>query len=810
MATPAVSGRRRSGLRPTASQVERDVLIGLAGVRRHDRPTGLSGSTFDGALSRFRLPGVLFALLAGHAWLAAAEPALTEVRANARSVPRYEKFELTFDAHGDWSNPFDPSQVAIDCRVEPPEGEPFVVPAFYFQAYRRDQIEGRETLKAFGAPCWKVRLTPTHVGTYRCRLLLTTRAGVLELDAGSFEATANSTRAGFVRLARANPRYLERDDGSPFFVIGQNMLFPGGAGTYRMDKWLTSLARAGGNFIRTWWCHAYMNLESRVSEAPMRQFGVYDLESAWRADHQLELSEALGVAVMPTIETQQFLRAGVWWEHFTYNAANGGPLAMPGDYFTDERAAQAFRNRLRYIVARWSYSTAIFSWQFWNEVDSCNGYDPENVGAWHRDMSRYLRSIDPNRHLINTNFGNLDGRTEVDGLPETELISTNLYTRMDSAESSLWAARFMSGRYAKPYLLSEFGLGHYGRWAENDPEGIAMHDGLWGAAMGGAAGGSLVWEWDKWVDPQNLYRHFAPLAATLQDVAFNRSTWRAVEVDSLVFRNPLQSPYYASVFFEGFSGNYQFNTVPKPRPEVFTLTPEGELDRPEAFDGVLAPVGSAAVAVAGEARNDAAVATRNSQRTLAIDMPRDGELILHVPRLTGEQRPILRVTVDGRQVLEQALAREREDATWDYFGRFSIPLSAGSHRVVVANVAQAVPDRFWKDRVTVAYELTNYRLRRGPNLDWAGLQSEDTILLWLHNPGFTWMLARIGRQPELQPEGVLQLRNVSDGTYTVAWRDTWTGAIVGRDTAQAKAGRMALRTPAIAKSAVAKLTRMSL
>lgn len=770
-----------------------------------------SGAGWGRALPGLRCCGTAIALLlASAAGANAGEPALDHIRANSRSVPRYEKFELTFAAQGNWSNPFDPEQIAIDCVVQPPSGDTFVVPAFYFQAYARDQIDGREQLQPLGDACWKVRVTPTMPGTYRCVLRLQNEGRTVERDAGAFEATANSNRPGFVRIARTNPRYFERDDGSPFFVIGQNMLFPGGASTYELDKWLTSVARAGGNFIRTWWCHAGMNLESRVSEKPRRQFGVYDLESAWRADHQLELAEQLGVAVMPTIETQQFLRVGVWWEQFTYNAANGGPLAKPAEFFANEAAAKAFRHRLRYIVARWSYSPAIFSWQFWNEVETCNGYEPAAAAAWHREMSRYLRSIDPNRHIINTNFGNLDGRAEVDDLPETEVISTNLYTRHDTAESSLWAARFMTSRRAKPYLLSEFGLGHYGRWAQNDPEGIALHDGLWGCAIGGAAGGALAWEWDDWVDPQNLYRHYAPFAAVMKDIPFSRHAWKPVAVDAFEFRDRSRPPYHASVFFEGFSGNYQFNTCPSPRPEVFRITPEGEVDRPECFNGVLAPNNAGSVATDGQARNDAAVATRDSQRTLLIDMPRDGELVLHVPRLNGQQRPILRVTIDDRTVLERPLQRERAEDTWDYFGQFRFPLAAGAHRVTLANLQPATADNFWRDRVTVAYELTNYRPRHGPDLDVAGLQSDACILVWLRNPGYTWLFARLGRKAEPQPEGVLRLRDVADGDYAVEWRDTWSGDILGRAVTHARGGAVELHTPVIAKSAIAKLIKLSL
>ncbi|HWA86817.1 MAG TPA: DUF5060 domain-containing protein [Opitutus sp.] len=737
-----------------------------------------------------------------------AGPALAEIRANTRSVPRYEKFELTFQAHGHWANPFDPDQVAIDCLVEPPHGAAFVVPAFYFQPYRRELVEGDEKLIADGAPCWKVRLTPTETGVYHWHLRLQNAGRTIGSAPETFTCTANSNRPGFIRVSRTNPRYFEHDDGSPFFVIGQNMLVPGHAATFAMDKWLTSLSRAGGNFIRTWWCYSGMDIETRASAEPRRSLGVYDLASAWRADHQIELAEKLGVAVMPTLEAQQSLRVGVWWERFSYNTANGGVIGQPADFFTSAKAKEAFRKRLRYIVARWSYSTAIFSWMFWNEVDSCNGYDETAVANWHRDMSRYLRSIDPNRHTINTNFGNLDGHAAVDDLPETELVSTNLYTRFDTASSALWAARFMTARREKPYLLSEFGLGHYDRWPQNDPTGIALHDGLWGAAFGGAAGGALVWQWDDWVDGQNLYHYYTPFAAVMKDIAFNRHTWRPVGMESLAFRDANRPPYFTNVFFEGFSTNYAFLTCPKPRPEVFTVTPEGNVDRPDCFNGALAPAGVAG-AKDQSARNDAAIATRDSQRTLLVTMPRDGELILHVPRLSGEQHPILDVTVDGRNVIHQPLSREDPNATWDYFKQFPIPLAAGPHRVVVANAKPASPDNFWSDRFTVAYELTNYRERHGPNLEFAGLQSDACILLWLRNPEFTWLFARLGRKVEPQPEGLLRLRGIADGSYAITWIDTLTGDVLRRGTVEARAGHVVIPTPVIAKSAVAKLRKIS-
>ena len=38
------------------------------------------------------------------------------------------------------------------------------------------------------------------------------------------------------------------------------------------------------------------------------------------------------------------------------------------DFFTDVRAKADYKNRLRYLVARYGYSTSVFAWEFFNEV----------------------------------------------------------------------------------------------------------------------------------------------------------------------------------------------------------------------------------------------------------------------------------------------------------------------------------------------------------------------------------------------------------------------------------------------------------
>ncbi|MEK7675744.1 MAG: glycoside hydrolase family 2 TIM barrel-domain containing protein [Verrucomicrobiota bacterium] len=243
-------------------------------------------------------------------------------------------------------------------------------------------------------------------------------------------------------------------------------------------------------------------MESHASAPPGHGPGRYKLDEAWRIDYLVNLAERLGIRLMCCLETQQYLRRDAWWAQFSYNAANGGPVTTPADFFVNPHADAFFRKRLRYIVARWAYSPAVFSWQFWNEVSACNDFRPEPAAAWHRRMAQYLRSIDPYGHIIHSNFGNMDGYQEVDGLPEMEVVSSNIYSRRDMGRTAVWGARMMTARYRKPYLLTEYGVGHRGGWVKEDPSGVIVHNGLWGAVVGGRAGAGMPWGWDYWIDQQ--------------------------------------------------------------------------------------------------------------------------------------------------------------------------------------------------------------------------------------------------------------------------------------------------------------------
>ena len=701
--------------------------------------------------------------------------AIGDVTASGDSVPRYGKLELTFSASGTWNNPSDPTPMAIEAQVRGPGRGEWRVPAFYYQEYERFTSGQTELLLPKDQPTWRVRFAPVVPGPHRFVLRLTNQGTTVESAEGAFTCTPDARNHGYIRVSNANPRYLQFDDGAPFFAVGMNVATLGPDRLASAERWYGKLAGVGGDLVRSWWCSPGTDLESRTSGRGDQGLGKIKLEDAWRIDYLLSLAERLGIRVMCCLETQQYLRRDKWWSQFTYNAANGGPVASPADYFANEACDECSRRRLRYIVARRSYSTSVYAWQFWNEVSACNSFAAHRAARWHERMARYLRSVDPVNHIIHMNFGNLDGYAVVDGLPEMDAVSTNVHSRRDMAQTGLWGARWMTARYRKPYMLTEYGVGHKGGWVDEDPTGVIVHNGLWGPVFGGSAGAGMPWGWGNWIEAQDMCP--GPRSQPWSTM-FRSTSANGAPSGSHAGRSEIALGLPVTL---GPSSKAGRETTPtrhaKPPPDVFHLTSEGEVREQESLNAVLGASASSTF------RAEFAVA---------------GAFVVHVPEISAGGKPVLRVVVDRREALRPELPRGTE-RPWEYWRSCSAPVPAAKHEVTVMNAGTG---SFW-----TAYELRDFRRREGPDLDVAGICCDYYILLWLRNPQSIWIYAREGRELAEREEGLLTLEGVRDGTYSVRWLETTTNSVLAQTSAAAERGRLTLETPRITRSAVAKLVR---
>ena len=460
----------------------------------------------------------------------------------------WKRVDLRVALTATYTTPFDPDEVAVDAVFTKPSGKLLTVPAFFYQPFEREVKQKtpsttEEVMHEAGKGEWRIRFTPTEPGRYTVQVSVRDRSGTAKSALAKFTARPGSGH-GFVRVSRKDHRYFEFQDGTPYFALGENMA---GGPQSEFYRWIPQLARNGGNFGRIW----IGNDQFGIERAAM---GEYRLDSAWRFDQILELSEANGVYQKLCIESVRNItpkgeeRKSFDPEDFAYSVSNGGPCKDMKDFFVLPEAKRRFKARLRYLVARWGYSPNVFAWELWNEFETV-GARPDKektIIPWSVEMCGYLQSIDPWRHMTTNSLGSHallpalweskeHDFTQMHGYygwhkPEDEELARAMVPLMVK-----WLDKLTV--FHKPYLWAEFGVAR-GKTPElrelgdRDQDGVNMHAGLWTPVMHGAAGSGHIWWWGAYVDRKDLYYHFRGLANFVKGIQWTTAGFEKAKVET--------------------------------------------------------------------------------------------------------------------------------------------------------------------------------------------------------------------------------------------------------------------------------------
>ena len=199
-------------------------------------------------------------------------------------------------------------------------------------------------------------------------------------------------------------------------------------------------------------------------------------------------------------------------------------------------AVQDAKNFMRYTVGRWGYSTAVATWEYWNEMDPGKPTD-----RFYAEVSEYLANIDIYGHLKSTSTWGPSARDC--RLSALSLADTHFYLRPADADRlenevhavldrALWI-RQQAPR--KPALLGEFGIAD-NQWRllpeMNRKTGLAdVHNALWASALSGLSGTALSWWWER-LDQQEIYSLYRPLSQFLKDIPWTTGQLERAEVTS--------------------------------------------------------------------------------------------------------------------------------------------------------------------------------------------------------------------------------------------------------------------------------------
>ena len=382
---------------------------------------------------------LLFSLFSGVHFISYAQ--IERVTVPSRATI-YGKVECDVTLTGKWSNPYLQEEAALDMLVSTPSGKSLIVPCFYKSGQS-------------GAPSlWGARFTPQEKGRYTFQFRYSEGGRMAsKSDTETIVVKGSSISHG---ILHPNDNWTFRyDDGTLFRGVAENICWESRTSDdskffsslheqrqrFSYDAMLPKFAQNGGNFVRIWMCSWNFPIDRQRDFNNFRyaETDEYMNRSAIeRLDHTMALAEELDLKVMLCM--------------------GAGDVRTDHDFFISDQAKARYKNRLRYIVARWGYSPGIGAWEFFNEIDNIQFRDSRNpiptadIVAWHTEMAHYLKGLDPFGHIVTTSISHRD-LEGLNAIPDMDVNQKHIYNASSVIPSTILS---YEEQFGKPYVIGEF------------------------------------------------------------------------------------------------------------------------------------------------------------------------------------------------------------------------------------------------------------------------------------------------------------------------------------------------------------------
>ncbi len=497
-------------------------------------------------------------------------------------------------------NPFDPEQLDIRVEFWRPEDNSRVKRylrfGFYYEAFsiRKNTVMPTKTGHNI-----RVRFSPPTSGSWICKAKVLVVGDTLSSEEFNFSVKQEQNNTGFMEVS-SNQQYFKVGD-SAFFPVGQNIPWPGDIWYndpnplkhYEYEKYqrlITTFSQHGGNYYR-------MLITPWTYDIEFENLGNYSsrMKNAWELDNLIKHSEGLGLKIHfnmllhGVLENPSVYTITNWdWpgyddkvygdkacvskddKGYCYPRELG--LEHPIAFFTNETAKQFYKNKLRYMIARWGYSTSVGVFELFSEINNlgqqgrlefdgrgCPSVEtvtipyvdsvktvPKIVLTWQHEMAKYIKEeLEHDNHPIAVSY---TGEPSIDEgdlsyySPYIDIATYNAYS-FDRKQNKYARLTHKLERYRKekvvvansilkkdesrrsigvdkPFMLSEIGSGlsdceHSTIWKQSVV--LSPFTGLSGVAM----------PWLNYTDNAKLSRHFDFINRFMQDVDLVNGQWRS-------------------------------------------------------------------------------------------------------------------------------------------------------------------------------------------------------------------------------------------------------------------------------------------
>lgn len=650
-------------------------------------------------------------------------------------IEKHGKFETNLELTATYDNPYDFDQITVSAVFKGPSGQEKTVDGFFMKDYRLNTVNGNIT--AQGSEGFKVRFSPDELGEWFYQISATDVNGTTTFETQKFQCVVsnNPNNKGFIRTGASN--YLEFDNGEQYILVGQNMAWQNNNPYTSYLNWLNKLKNHKGNFFRLWHAHWGLGIEWKNGWQNFEGLRKYKESNAFYQDWLFDFCADNGIYVMLALQHHGQVSSQVNpnWGDNPYNASNGGPCQSTWEFFKDSTALAHTKNRLRYIMARWGYSRSIMAWELFNEVEWTDDYEAHklDIRDWHTEMAGYLKEHDPYNHIVTTSYAHEDQDPFVWANPDMDITQTHFYINTSNIERALaGGVRSYLEKFEKPTLTGEFGLGGTPNLSNEDPDGIHLHNGLWGALFGGGLGTAMSWWWDQYVHPRDLYYHFDPVSKVAEAVPFVKENMSPAT--SYVLGAPGDLALTPNLGW-GIAGD-----------EAIIINDNGTTTPANPKLGQF---------LYGSSWNT----PYRSPPSFSVTYPEEGRFTVKTNTDKGTS-PKISIYLNGSLVLNEDAAVNET---------YSILVPPGPNLIKVDNLGT--------DWITIAsYSFSGV----GSKVDTYTLTSENKKVAagWILNHAYNHQFIDENGEPEIVPEGEVVIEDFADGDYFVKWYDCLTGNLM--------------------------------
>ncbi|MEW5758270.1 MAG: hypothetical protein AB1755_02195 [Candidatus Omnitrophota bacterium] len=654
-----------------------------------------------------------------------------------------------------------------------PDGETISLPAFY---------SGKEFV-------WKIRYRPTKVGDYSYYLMLKTPSEIYISEVNSFNVQPQENN-GFLRKNKNNSYYLIFDSGKPFFGLGHNIGWVDNNSLAAYQRYFELLKDNGCNLIRVW-INAPWAFPLEID-----QLGYGNIEILEKIDSLLALAEKYSIYIILVLDTYGSLmdEKGAWgenfWEKNPYNIVCGGPCNKPWDFFTDKKAKEYYKDRIEYIIGRFSHSPNLIAFELWNELDA--------PADWTKEMASYIKSINPHKQLVTTSlgypWGNNFDETAIWGLDEIDIIDRHVYGDQvkDTVENLISVNKELSKKYNKMIMVGEFGINANKSDAEIDKTGnaVALHNSLWASVFSRSFSGALNWWWAEYIRVKNLYSHYKALRRFINDINWDTADIDFIKTSPITILNANDSMQLREVIIKtkdsfGDTSYSEFN-----------------IDNNGNISG-----GLVNAYLQGDLNKYCKL-----KPVFHLDYPQDGKFILYVYMVS--QGANLVIYLDDKEVVNKVFTAGPGDGPWKrslfrkneniYQCIYDLPIEVkvpkGRHTIRLENTGK---DWIMMKKII----LENYSGGNFVNVFLSGLMIDKEIIIWVRNKEFNWKNDIKGVKPISIDNASFTILDIEDGSYSIEWWDTFEGEIFLRDNIFADDGKLNILIPSFSKDCACKIKK---